>query len=118
MSSEEVVNNSGFTSYDKNYDYCADDAEAVVYIVFESGFTRSALYVMKRSEAMAFCARPETCGTVYGKRWFYAFTTHLDNSPCLKAEDSWFCERCALRLTYSPQALIPVCPTVLIALCV
>jgi len=72
-----MVNNSGFTSYDEEYEYLADDAEALVYMVFEKGgFNKSALYVMRRVEAQAFCERPETCGKGRGGGWCYAFTTH------------------------------------------
>ena len=45
-------NNSGFTSFVEGFNYEADDAEAVVYMIFGSGrFASAGLYVMKRSEA-------------------------------------------------------------------
>lgn len=63
---------------DETYDYYADDSEAVVYMIMESGRNnRNCLYVMRRADAVAFCNRPETCGrSQWGGMWGYAFTTY------------------------------------------
>lgn len=70
-------NNSGFSSFDKTFDYEADDAEAVVYMISESGMMKNtALYVMRREDAVRFCSHEKTQGRARGGRWAYAFTTH------------------------------------------
>lgn len=69
-----------FSREDKGFDYEADDAEAVVYLVMQSGrFNRNCLYVMRRADAVRFCDHPKTTGRARGSRWFYAFTTHRRN---------------------------------------
>jgi len=71
------MNNSGFTSYDDDYDYESDDAEAVVYLISRSGkLKNTALYVMKRIDAVTFCERPETDSNNVIMSWAYCFTTH------------------------------------------
>lgn len=72
-----VKNNSGFTSFDEDFDYLADDAEALVYLISDSGrLKNTAIYVMRRHEAVAFCSHPGTEGSAHGSKWAYAFTTH------------------------------------------
>lgn len=62
---------------DDGYDYEADDAVAVVYMVMQSGkFNKNCLYVMKRADAVKFCSHPKTTGCARNSKWFYAFTTH------------------------------------------
>jgi len=72
-----MTNNSGFTAYDEDCDYMADDAEAVVYLISLSGrLKNTALYVMKRHEAVLFCSRDETQSRNGNMSWAYCFTTH------------------------------------------
>jgi len=74
---EPVKNNSGFTSFDENYNYEADEAEAVVYLISRSGqLSNTALYVMRRDEAVLFCEREETAKNHGPMSWAYCFTTH------------------------------------------
>lgn len=62
------------------YDYYDDNAEAVVYMFFESGrFQKNCLYVMKRSDAVKFCSHDRTRGKGRGGAWCYAFTTYRRN---------------------------------------
>lgn len=63
--------------YKKNYDYYADEAEAVVYIITQSGINPvNCLYVMKRRDAVAFCQRPETASNNGNRSWAFMFTTY------------------------------------------
>jgi len=73
----KIKNNSGFTSFDEDFDYYADNAEAVVFLISQSGKLRNTcLYVMKRHEAVAFCKRPETAKNQGSMSWAYCFTTY------------------------------------------
>jgi len=57
----------------KDFDYYDDNAEAVVYLIFQKGLTDcNNVYVMKREEAVRFCSRKETAGN----NWAFAFTTY------------------------------------------
>lgn len=68
---------SAITEKEGGYDYEADDAGAVVYMVMQSGkFNKNCLYVMKRADAVKFCSHPKTAGRARQSKWFYAFTTH------------------------------------------
>jgi hypothetical protein len=72
-----VKNNSGFTSFEEKYGYEADDAEAVVFLISPSGqLKNTALYVMKRHEAVTFCEHEETAKPYGARAWAYCFTTH------------------------------------------
>jgi hypothetical protein len=63
---------TGLKIYD-GFDYYDDNAEACVYLVQQSGFfAKNCVYVMTRKEAVRFCSRKETRGSV----WFFAFTTY------------------------------------------
>ena len=93
----ETVNNSGFTSYDADYDYEADNAEAVVYMISESGkLPKPAVYVMSRSDAVKFCSRKETAGQGCGGKWAFVFTTHKpdwrDTPEIFRKDDGRFNE--------------------------
>ena len=73
-------NNSGFTSFDENYDYYADNAEAVIYLISPGGqLKNTALYVMQRYEAVLFCEHEETAKNYGPMAWAYCFTTHRRN---------------------------------------
>ena len=62
---------------DEDFDYEANDAEAVVYLISQSGQPRNAcLYVMKRSEAVEFCSHQGTAVKSGAMAWAYCFTTH------------------------------------------
>lgn len=57
------------------FDYEADEAEAVVYLIFKSGkFNKSNLFVTSRVNAVKFCEHSESCAK--NKSWACAFTTH------------------------------------------
>ncbi len=76
-------------------DRYADNAEAVVYLIFESGrFEKSRLFVMSRKNAIKFCSRLETSGQGVGGKWACAFTTYIDDwRQCLgtfRKEDGRF----------------------------
>jgi len=66
----EIINS---TKIYKDFDYYDDNAEAVVYLIFQKGPTDcNCVYVMKRKEAVEFCSRKET----HGNNWAFAFTTY------------------------------------------
>jgi len=59
------------------YNYESDNAEALVYPISHSGkLKNTALYVMKRCEAVRFCERKETACNNGINSWAYCFTTH------------------------------------------
>ncbi|MDR2594545.1 MAG: hypothetical protein LBC87_07235 [Fibromonadaceae bacterium] len=63
-----------------NYDYYADDAEAVVFLINKSGINPvNCLYVMKRVDAIKFCSRKETSKQEGFMSWSYMFTTYKTN---------------------------------------
>ena len=77
---EKQRNNSGFTAFDASVEYEDDNAEALVYLVSPSGQLRNtALYVMRRVDAVTFCSRGETAKTTGPMQWCYCFTTHRQN---------------------------------------
>lgn len=84
-----------FTDKTDGFDYEADDAEAVVFLISPSGKLHSTrLYVMRRHEAQAFCSRPETKSNNPARQWAYVFTTHLpdwrDELDTFRADDGRF----------------------------
>ena len=95
-----------------NFDYEADDAEAVVYLIFESGqYDKSDVYVMKRSDAVAFCSHPKTCGQGRGGGWAFAFTTHRrdwrDTPDTFRDDDGrfdWLFDELGIKLIHRVQA--------------
>ena len=73
-------------SIEDTFDYEADNAEAVIYLITKSGKLNKQrlLYVMKRSEAIQFCTANETRSINGNMSWAYAFTTHRrDWRECL-----------------------------------
>jgi len=92
---KKAANNSGFTGQDDGYDYEDDEAEAVVYLISRSGRMRNtALYVMKRHEAVTFCGCTETASDNGAMSWAYCFTTHKrdwrDSPDIFRADDGRF----------------------------
>ena len=64
----------------KDYDYYADDAEAVVYLINKSGINpTNCVYVMKRADAVKFLEQKETCKINGAMSWSYMFTTYKTN---------------------------------------
>ena len=86
-----------FTDIIAGFDYEADDAEAVVFLISPSGLLHNTrLFVMRRSEAQALCSRPETRSNNPGREWAYVFTTHLtdwrDELDTFRVDDGRFDE--------------------------
>ena len=58
-----------------DYDFEADNTEAVVYLTGKDGWIAD-MYVMKKKEAVLFCDRPETAKPYGARAWIFMFTTH------------------------------------------
>ena len=72
---DELKPASPVTQKTDDYNYEADDAEAVVYLTAKDGWIAD-MYVMKRHEAVAFCSRLETAKNYGPMSWMFCFTTH------------------------------------------